>query len=105
MPVTLVCERNDIVRPIPEIAFKGLQNSYIEIVDRLSYEAIMPCLARRNGERQRASEGDDNSIFCADQKIGVLGFRRTEISFDIRDSDFQRREPTGIRCDSRCQAV
>ena len=88
VPVTLVCERNDIVCPVPEIAFKGLRNSAIEIVDRLFYEAIMPCLAGRNGQRQRTSEGDDNSIFCADQKIGVLGFRGAEIGFDIRSFDF-----------------
>jgi hypothetical protein len=41
VPVTLVREGDDIVGPVPEIAFKGLQNSKVEIVDRLFDEAIM----------------------------------------------------------------
>ena len=45
MPVTLVREGDDIVGPVPEIAFKGLQNSKVEIVDRLFDEAIMLGLA------------------------------------------------------------
>ena len=65
----------------------------------------MACLTGRYGQRQRTSEGKNNPIPCADQKIGVLGFCRVEISFDIRVFDFQRREATGVCFDCRHQAV
>ena len=74
MPVTLVRERDDIVGPVSEIALKALQDVGVGNFDRLFDETVEVCLAGRNGQRQRPSEGDDNSILRADQKIGIWGF-------------------------------
>ena len=78
MPVPLVRERGDIVRPIPEIALKALQDIGVVVFDRLFDEADTPCLAGRDGRRQRPSERKNDPILGMDQQIGVLGLRRAD---------------------------
>ena len=45
VPVALVRERDDVVCPVSEIAFKAFQDIGVVIFDRLFDEAVTACLA------------------------------------------------------------